>query len=779
MQRQLFAFAGDYDAEADRWIDDQEGQFSIHNPLLFVFIGDKSLDALNAVYDMGQKKWHNGKGVLYVHFYTDKTVSREKENVFSLQLSAPVADRRKIRKDLHGKFYEDTRRLVELNRAVRQVSNRIAEYGSMYSSFQRLNIAVATRADDPCNVLLPEIVLLLRTVLSESFKLIQTDLYGLIQEKQGEEEHAYSASMGISFLNELELYQSRSYSFNAMLLVTEDQMSLPAVHGPAPLFDLVYLLSDKNEQGIFPDASMETNYEIICNMSLLKNRKIVDDFDHRQEPYNNQHFRQHINPAEAKGSIYSTAGFSKIKRPNQAIALTVIYYFYQSFLAKLSEQSKTDKRSIAQLLQLDSDALDRKVSGLLPRQEKLEEMNALLSDYISFDELKKLNLGQAEEQMYGRHADVFFDEHFARAAASRLHEYDCESELREIMDRRIVDNPTYGLYCAYAWTSEREDAVIFQELRSMIRDTAKLLEDARSQLQQLRQESVEQQSFQRIPFMNKANVKKFSRHFFQQVYGQKMDILFYETKLNLLKRYENAVEKLHMSLKAKVDRLHELEKLMKDACRQSVSEANDYLGRNIAEYYRTVVTEIIQDIQAKRGENFYFDERYIGNVVPLIASGVEPLLRRLMEVCRQEIFTYPQFRQSFEDELLQRANVTVRFEDKDHVLSKEELYRDLNQRLEDQATVHIDVYNYTHKHRYEEKYFFADFDSEFIRYAFAIDKGSRMYKLGCVHEKKNSGIEKLNIMGGFQLEDLMYYRNGKKYYETYKEGGFEFHPEPV
>lgn len=44
-----------------------------------------------------------------------------------------------------------------------------------------------------------------------------------------------------------------------------------------------------------------------------------------------------------------------------------------------------------------------------------------------------------------------------------------------------------------------------------------------------------------------------------------------------------------------------------------------------------------------------------------------------------------------------------------------------------------------------------------------------------MHEKRSSGVEKLNLMGGFHLEDLMYYRNGKAYYETYVQNGYEFH----
>jgi hypothetical protein len=770
MQRQLYAFANEYDAAVDQLNDDNDGQLSINNPLLFVFIGDQSLDALNAVYELNKKKWNNSKGVLYFHVYKDTTVA--KENVFSLKLPSAGTDRKTVRSDLYRQFYEDRQVLVDLNRMARQISNRIAEYGKIYTSFQRLNMAIVTRIDDPCNILMQEIGILLKALLGESFKLIQMDMYGLMKEKQGEE---YATSLGISFLRELDKYQDRAYSFKGKLHVTEDQIQLPVEHVASPLFDLVYLLSDKNEQAMFPDGGMEDNYEIICSMNLLKNRKIVDEFDHRHESYNNLHFRQNIQPAETKGAVYSTAGFSKMKRPNQAIALTVVSQFYQNFFSKLIDQSKTDKRTIIELLKLSPDALDRKVSEFVPGRKKLEEMSGLLSKAISLTELRKLTLGQAEEQLYGKHADAFFTEHFVEVAEEILKSFDLERELSEMVERKIINNPIYGLYCAYAWTSEQEERSIFHELRNMNRDTSKQLEEARYHLLLLEQESVELLSFSRLPFFKKRKIKKIIRELFSKVYGKKLEILGFEMKLGLLRRYVTAFERIHEPLKVQVEQMQGLEKLFKDTCRQSVSEANDYLGRNIPEYYNAVVGEIMLDLQAKKGEQFYFEDRYLGNAAVQLANGIETLLKRVIEVCKKEVFTYPAFRQSFEDELLQRANVTVRYEEKDHVLSKDELYRDLFLTLEEQATVHMDVYNYTHKHRYDEKYFFADFDSEFMQYAFGVDKGSRLYKLGCVHEKKTSGIEKLNIMGGFQLEDIMYVRTGNKYYETYMANGFQFH----
>lgn len=773
MQERLKAFAADYDAEADKQAYASDGLRSINHPLVFAFVGDESLEALRAVYELNEAKWNNSRGVVYLHAYTDRTLS--KDNVFGIRLPALSTDRKTSRQELHRQFHDDSLKLAEFNRVVRRMSNRIAEFGSMYASFQQMNMAVVTMTHDPCSVLLQEVTLLLKTVLRESFKQIQIDLYGLIREKQDNGDFAYAASAAVAFMRELDVYQSRGYSYSAPLQVTEDQIRLPVEHANAPLFDLVYLLSDKNERGLFVDGSMEANYEIICSMCLLKNRKAAGDNDPLREGYNNQHYKQHIVPAGAQGNVYSTAGYSKVKRPNRAIALTVLHHLTQAAIGKLKEQGAADRRTIMELWQLDAASVDRRTEALVPESGKLEDMNALLFSTVSFDELKRLTLAEAERLMYGRHAGDFFREHFTAKAGLLLERIDADREVREAAERRIVNDPRYGLYCAYAWTSEKEDAVVYQELRKWMKETEKQLEDGRLQLEHWLQEPVDMQPFRRVPMMKKSTLKHFSRFFFENVYGKRLELLLLETKLALLRRYEAAFARLHETVRPKVEQLFALERQIREASRQSVSEANDYLGRNISEYYETVVADILKELQAKRGEAFLFEERFVGNVAGHLEDGPTRLLERLIEVCGKEIFVYEPFRQSFEDELIRRANVTVRYDDKDRVLSKERLYRDLYDTLKEQATVHVEVYNYTHKHRYEEHYFFGDSESEFIRYAFEVDTGNRPYKLGCVHENKNSGIERLGIMGGFRIEDLLVYRNGKKYYDSYRANGYQFH----
>ncbi|GAA3402214.1 transcription initiation factor TFIID [Paenibacillus hodogayensis] len=776
MHDRLQAFARDYDAEADRLALRYDGQSSIRHPLVFLFIGDDCVEALNAIVGKNEEAWHNGKGVVYVHAYTERTVEENSDTgrVLGIRLPMIEGERQTMRPRLHRQFYENTPGLAEASRVARQVGERIAGYGHAYSSFQQLHIAVVAAAHDRCSVLLPEIALLLKTSLADSFKQIQMDLYALMREKREDGDYGFASASAAAFLRELDGYQSRDYRFSAPLHVTGDHIRLPVEHEGRPLFDLVYLLGDKNEQGMLVDGSMDANYAIISRLCLLKNRK-QPGRDEAEETYNNQRFKQHIEAGRGQEPVYATAGFSRVKRPNAAVALSALHQTMRQIVSRLKEQSAVDRRTMLELWGLDAAALARRADALVPEADKLEEMNALLFADVSLDELKRTSLAEAEQWLYARHAGEFFREHFAVPAGAALEKLDTEREVRATAERTMMHHPDYGLYGVYAWTSTQEDGPLYQELRAWRKDVTRQLEQGRLELDRLLQETVDMQPFRRVPLMKRSTLKHFARYLFESVYGRRLELLRLETRLALIARYEEAFARLHARLSPLMERLSELDKQIAEASRRSVSEADDYLGRNIAEYYAVVVDGLFKELQARRGDDFPFGERGIGSVAELLENGAEPLLERLIAICRNDLFPSAPFLQSFEDELIHRANVTVRFEDRDRILSKEQLYRELYGTLKEQAAVHIEVYNYTFRNRYEEHYFFGDGGSDFIRYALAAELESRGGKPGCVHEPGKSGVEKLTLMGGFRIEDVLAYRNGQKYYDSYRANGFEFH----
>lgn len=778
MRDTLLAFANNYDAEMDSLGSNDDELRSINHPLVFLFLGDKTEEALQQIRKLNGAQWNNSDGVVYLHVGTQPVGTDD--NLYSWTLPALSDDKKTVRTNTHKQFYQEDEKLLELNVLLRRMNNRIAEFGRMYSSLQRLNIAVITQLDDPCNVLLPELTVLARTIFGEQFRSVMIDLYGLLEEKQVGETYAFSSSLGVSFLREVDLYQDRAYKFQGMLQVTGEGIRLPVQYGPGPLFDMVYLLSTKDERGLFPDSGTRGSCEIVCSLNLLKNRMSPEQSDPQHGIYNHQQFRQNMTPPDGDSRFYVSAGLSKVKRPNQPIALTVLYHWYRVVIERQREQGKLDRKDLVDLLEVDHQRNDQIIGSLMEEPAKaLEGMYGLLYHSISPGQWKGMNYREAEIALFGSNAQSFFDTNVARRVEASLLQKDFGRQLEQRFQERVIANPLYGVISGYAWTSENSDeSSVMPELRKQLKETDAMIEQCRLDLELRYEEQVDPQSGERVSLWsrltNQIPLKQVVKTVLDDLYGIKLDMLYYQAKRRLLEQYIRKLEELHARMKQDVERLQQLEKRLRDASRSSISFTSDYLGRNINEYYEYVVNKITAELEDRRGPQFYWEERCVGNVSQLLIQGEEQLLQKLMEAVRQFVFIHPLFHQSFEDELLQRANVVTSY-DNQAVLSKEELFRDLYATLESEASVRADVYRSTHRHRYEEKYMFGDFQSEFIQYAFAVDRGSRTYKLGCVHEKKTSGIEKLNIMGGFRLDDLMYYRNGKLYYDTYVENGFHFH----
>ncbi|WP_236146649.1 transcription initiation factor TFIID [Paenibacillus xylanilyticus] len=791
LKRDLEKYAAQYAAEQERQGSLGDGRSSIHYPALFLFVGDMVEPAMDAVREINQLKWDNGEGVVYLQIGTEgreKQGGREHRDSSEdgqvtrhiLPLSTEQAGRpsKTMRKDVHRSFHDSEQALFGLNRTLRRVSNRIAEYGRLYSSFDRIYVTVVTRADDPLNVLLPELTKLTENILAQSFKSVQTDLHVLVSEMEQVESFGYASAAGLAFLRELDHMQALDYTFSGNLLVTEDGISIPVVHPSSPLFDLVYILSDKNERGTGVAGGWIENAEIICRICLLKNRKHDPDAlgavaSTGANTYNNTSFKNNIRTTSDQHG-YASAGFAEIRRPNQPIALAVLYHLYRYLLNLMRQEPDWSMKDKLAFFGLDASSVERKVEGLLPEQDLVGGMSGIMTHNVSFSDLKPLSLREAERALFGQGAEAYFRDNMVRPAEERLRQRSSQSSLLRRAEQSRTEYPEIGYFQWASW-SDSNPGSVREALLGLIRDKSVQLESARALLEQRQQEQVEDQPIKRALFRDKQNVRNLIDCLLERVYVPKTELLRLENELQLLRLYDSEMEQLHNFSRNVTTALEALERTLREAAEERIAAADEYIGQNVMEYYGKVTEALIADLEAKRGRDVWFEERYMGDINRLAAEGNERLLQRLMEVCHALLLTAEPLRLPFEEELLQRANVTIAYGDK-NVLTRDDLFRRLYRTLEDQAVVRIRVFDYTQEHRYEEKYFFGDHHSAFMDYAAHAEETSRIYKLGVVYEERSSGVEKLNLMGGFHLEDLMVYRNGKVYYDSYTENGYELHP---
>ncbi|MFS0725442.1 transcription initiation factor TFIID [Paenibacillus sp. 1P07SE] len=798
----LQSYAAEYEAAQRKLSGRQDDQSSIHYPTVFLFIGDAAEDAVAPMMQANSVRWDNHAGVIYYQIASrgeetsvlppaDATAQALPESGGSRETAAgrmrtvldgladvAAGDKKKVRQAIWQAFRENSRCLQQLNRALRQISDRIADYGRLYHSFDRLHMAVVTRVDDPMNVLVPEITLLARTIFQQLFKSVQLDLYTLIQEQDQDDGYGYAGAAGIGFLRELTGMQQPDYRLTAELLVTGDGLSIPVSHGPAPLFDLVYVLSDRDERGLSIPGGLEDNAALIGTILLLKNRKRRQDDEGGGGPatddYNNASFRSSLK-ADSGRQGYVSAGLAAVRRPNHAIALAVLYHSTRELRRRLEADPGLSDQEILAVFGLDEPAMTARMTGLLPDPARLEDMNGMLTHAVSFEQLRRMTLAEAENALLGEGGERFFRSQFADVMQERLAELRVEVELRQALTRGADRFPGVSFPQLAAWTQEQpEPGEAIRLLQARSRELTTAIQVAEQELEQTLSLRVDELKFQRLPLLGKHNTRAFLRVFFELVYGQKWDLLQLHLERELCRRFAVALARLHPSAQRKAARLAELEESIRQEALASIRRTDDYTGQNILAYYERVTAEIFLELEERRGPGFLQDPRAIGNADELLEDGTRPLAERLIAFCREQILPAEPFALSFEEELLRRANVSVDYSNRE-ALSREDLFLRLYRTLQEQAMIRIRLLDYTHEHRHEESYLFGDGESAFVRYALGADASSRLHKLGVVHERRSSSVDKLSLMGGFHLEDLIYYRNNKVYYETYLRSGYLIH----
>ncbi|OMF36933.1 transcription initiation factor TFIID [Paenibacillus sp. FSL H8-0548] len=785
----LDQYAADYSAAEQKLSGLEDDQSSIYYPTVFLFIGDEAEEAIAPMIRSNEQRWDNNAGVVYFHVCTGETAAalakedegkriKSSQKVMRVSLAGVTAgqgDSRTKRKDIGAAFHEEGSHLVQLNRALRQVSDRIADYGRLYASFDRLQLAVITRVDDPLNVLVPEISLLAKSIFLLLFKSVQMDMYALIQEREQAETFGYGSAAGISFLRELDGMQRPDYSYSAQLQVTGDGLAIPVIHNSSPLFDLVYVLSDRNERGMTTQNGMLDNYEIICHILLLKNRKRKDaQLQSNEVSYNNSSFKNSL-MAESGRQGFVSAGLAKVKRPNYSIALTVLYHFFKQLKLRLQSSPELGSKEKLAFFGLDAPAMEARLAGIVPSEEQLVDMQGLLTSGIKFEQIRRMSLREAEEALFSDSCATFFHKHFTSAAEERMGAVKAAEELQRTVSQRLKEHPEISFYQVAEWSGEQQESgSTVEAVRARMRDLVREIDLAGEELERTREMRVEDLKFKRLPLLDKQNLRSFIRVFLDTVYQLKWHLLRLETELAMYRRFAGELNRLHETYQASVEQMAGLEHELKETALQSIRVADEYIGQNIFDYYERVTENVMKEFEEKRGTAAFFENALASSVRQLLEQGDIPFVERLISICRKHILTAEPFAQTFEEELLLRANVSIAYSNR-KALSRDELFHKLYRMLEENAVIHTRLLDYTHEHRYEEKYLFGDRESEFIRYALGVDETSRIYKLGCVHEKRSSGVEKLNLMGGFHLDDLMYYRNGKVYYETYMQNGYEFH----
>ncbi|AZV55581.1 hypothetical protein [Clostridium sp. AWRP] len=770
MEEVLKNFVEKYDLKVEKTIYDGDTKRNVNNPILFLFIGDSTEDAYEYIRNNIDKKWDNGRGAVFINVSTKPV--KDTDNSFNIQLREDFKNKKTLRKDIRDRFYSNKENLKNLNRKITEARNKLLSEGYMFNSFDSINISVITTSKDPLNVILTEVTVLLKKRMLEVFKLSSADLYVLIK-SQNLEDEVYEGAVTVGFFREVEYFQKDSFRFKEDIAVYGDETQLN-VTWEGPLFYLTYVLEEKNEKGIIPKGSMDNNYEIISYINLIKNREASSNAysDTENQYYDNNIFKSNISYDNSMNR-YISAGLSQVKRPNSAIAISVLGAFYERMLKEMNTLSKKQQEFINEILKIDEANIELQVEEILPGGVTIEDMQGIMTDNLKQVEKKmsSFNLREIEEKLYDDRCEKFFFENFEKASEKAIKSCDLENNMRILIEKNILKDNKLNLYCAFNWTSDEGETINYIRNRkaSILKFVSKLNDEIENIYETRFAPSFGIKSF----FSKGAKVKEAQEEIFLDIYGRKLEILKLNISKKILDIYEDVLLKVHSEISSYINRVKDLGRTIKSYENEVIEKQDKYTAQNVRAYYKNVVNDILNKLEKNFGKAFYLEDKYLGNTVENLKESDEKFLGKIIYFCTKYILSEDQFKKSFEEEFNERANVNVpNLETK--VLSKEELYRKLYDMLDKNSALKIYIMNYDVK-PYMEKYFFGDYSSDFIKYAFDFDRKTRNYKIGYIDEIKSSGIEKLNLMGGFGAKDIIYVRNSMEFYNYCMENGYLIH----
>lgn len=740
------------------------------SPILFVLFGSRVEEGLDALKEAMQNSVLNAEGVCYLVIGREKPKSAE--GIVYLPLPESEKDAVSSRKEL-GQLIENEAFLKELASKVTQVKENMMEKSRMFSFWEQMHICSVTMASDEENALLADVMIFIKNKIMQDFKQVFMDLFVLLEETTVDSSPLQKAR-AMSLFKELELYETAAFTYEEETEVLEDDLKLAVSH-KGQLFDLVYILSDKKESGQKIEEAMLGHYETIAAINLLKNRENhALEIEEAREQFNLNVFE--INIKEQAENRYCSSRLAKVKKPGKGIYLATAYHLFKAYMEELgSSQVEGNSRMLLEAAGLSDEKLEELVVECSIPQEGLRQFHSLISKNVSFNRLKGEVFREAEEELYGNSADAFFQANFVKQSEKALLAKLGSEKYKEGLREELINNLKFGPFALKQLQGQKLDELLKEQREKYQLYEKGLLEE----IETLYERTVGECIGGKFGIFDKKYIYEVKDYLIQEIYSRKYKVFLLQLKQKALDLLQQQLEGLYSEIKVQLKKLENLEGLLKDMVDEANRYEEEYLVQNVNDYYKKVVGEKLMQFKKTRGEGYLHDEKMMGKVSHVLSQSEETILEHIFYICEKEILQdEAYFGTSFEEELLARANMLIDYEDK-QVAAKSQLYDLLYQSLEENSKpcVHLDTT--VSPHRYIEKYFFGDRESEFIQYAYKRDQSSRSYKIGTVNDARKTMIEKLQLMGGFKLQEMVFYTSALRYYEAYEEKGYAFHTEKM
>jgi len=765
MQQKILKHAEKY-AINDDYASLENDDIRAKSPILFVVLGNEVKESICVIKQTMHRKLMNAEGAAY--FYIGINDSLEEEHVVSLSLPFENRDEKTYRSTLSERFLNAQEILIQLNEKVTRIKNMILEKSKLFDSWEQIYISVVCAAGDPISVLVPDLTVFFKKKLAEDFKQVFVDLF-VIADEADEARAALRQAITMSLFKELDLYQNKDYRYLKPIEILPGDIRVNMAH-QGELFDLIYLFTDRKENGQKIKEAKKQHYETLCYINLLKNRyqKSIEGLE-AKEQYNNTLFRHNIRVEGVHR--YASGNLAKVKRPGIGIYMTVAYHLYREYMNAIAYENKDNLVSLLDQIGLSAEKLSRSAYSLLPGKENLKDIYSLMSNQVSFKQVKNVSFKDAETMLYHDSCEAFFEDGFRAWADKKLQSEALKIKIKKEISDQIINDTKYGPYAINELFKEHNQV----QIRSLREQVVLKKEELEKLVKEKQNKLVGQKIGTHFSLFDKKYLRDVKDYLIDEVYSLKYKLLQEEIKIRQIDNIQDVLELLQGDIKKDIEKLERTGQQLKGFMEEANRFEEEYLVQNVNEYYQRAVALKVEQLKKNRGNDFFSEEKFMGNILGFFEKEPEIFLERLFEIEEKYILSDEAlFNLSFEEELLERANISAQYED-EKIVAKSDLYKMLYQSLEEnsKACVYLDTAQMMH--RYEEKYFFADRESEFITYSYERDKVSRNYKLGCINDKKKSSIEKIQLVGGFELSDLILTKSASRYYDVYTKEGYQFH----
>ncbi len=750
-------FAIHYDEEALKSND-----IRMKAPMLFILLGDKAQDGLSTIEQAIKRRMSNSEGIVYLSVTTDKQIE-EHSNMISITLKNEQLSRGEL-----DKLFDSEEFLEQINQKLSMIARSILEKNKVFSYWEQIHVATITEASDCMNVILPDLMILLKSKLEQNFKQVFADLFVLLEETN-EEAGAMNKALAYSLFQELDYYESDHYHYERQTELLDDHIKLRTQY-KGKLFHLVYVLSDKKENGQRIHESRKNHYESIVATSCLKNREQKSvALEEVREQYSYNTFMSNIQ--QDAENRYATVRLAKVRKPGQGIYLAVLYHLFKAYKNELSYEGEGAEKALLDKVGLSEQRIEALVNEWMPDSSLLEEIKSLISTKISFRELKGYTFAEAENALYGNTVKSFFESNFKSVATNKMKVALSAEKITDMLTKTVASHVHYGPFAlgkllqsdAYKAIEAQKEKYLYQ------------MQQKQTEIEERENQLVGEHIGGAFAILDKKYLQEVKDYLIHEVYKVRYEYVIEEIKLKTVQCLQEELEKFNQKLREQVKKLDQVENLLLEMIEECNRYEEEYLIQNVKEYYERVVNWQLEILKKNKGDHFLQDEKYMGSSVKLLDESKEEIVRKLMDIAENEILKEQQyFNLSFEEELLARANMHVEYTDTD-VAAKTKLYELLYDSLEENSKPCVYLDTALAPYQYVEKYFISSQKSEFTAYAYKRDQSSRSYKIGTISDQRNSVIEKLQLMGGFKLQDLVYMRSAKRYYDAYKSQGYVFH----